>query len=144
MLLEQGQAKMQILCVEDNVDVREMMIALLEHAGYEVTTASTATDGLKLAGQNRFSLIILDNWLDKESGVELCKQIRDFDRHTPILFFSSADCETDVQEAIDAGAQGYLIKPRGIEDLIESAEVLTYSTSGQCGVEREKRIEASR
>lgn len=128
------QAKMRILCVEDNADVREIMIVLLEHAGYEVVTASTATSGLKLAEQDDFDLIILGNWLQKKSGVELCRQIRSFDTHTPILFFSNADYEAYVQEAIDAGAQGYLIKPRGIEYLIESVKGLIYSASRQYAV----------
>ena len=116
---------MRILCVEDDADSREMMTITLEKSGYEVVAASNPTDGLKIAEQDGLALIILDNWYDKGSGVELCKQIRSFDPHTPIIFFSGAAFQADIRKAMDAGAQGYLIKPSGIRDLVETIEVLT-------------------
>ena len=53
------------------------------------------------------------------SGEELTTEIRKFDKNTPILFYSGAAYETDKQKAHDAGAQGYLIKPLGIADLVD-------------------------
>lgn len=116
---------MRVLYVEDDGDTLEVVTVLLRQAGYEVETATTATDGLKLARQNDFALIILDNWLDDQSGVDLCREIRGFDMHTPILFYSGAASEAEVHEAMEAGAQGYLIKPMGIENLVEVAKELT-------------------
>jgi len=116
---------MRILCVEDDQDSREMMTILLEQAGYEVVAASNPTDGLKLAKQDAPALIILDNWYERESGVELCRQIRKFDSRTPIIFYSGAAYQSDIRKAMDAGAQGYLIKPAGIRDLVETVAVLT-------------------
>jgi DNA-binding response OmpR family regulator len=116
---------MRILCVEDDADSREMMTIILEQAGYEVVAASNPADGLKIAKHDAPALIILDNWYDRGSGVELCKQIRQFDSRTPIIFYSGAAFQSDVRKAMDAGAQGYLIKPVGIRDLIATIEVLT-------------------
>ena len=116
---------MRILCVEDDADSRKMMTIILEHAGYDVVAASNPTDGLTIAKQTSPALIILDNWYEKGSGVELCKQIRKFDSHTPIIFYSGAGYQSDIRKAMDAGAQGYLIKPVGIQYLIETIKTLT-------------------
>ena len=120
---------MRILCVEDDADSREMMTIILEQAGYEVVAASNQTDGLELVRQYTPDLIILDNWYERGSGVELCKQIRSFDSHTPIIFYSGSAYQSDMRKAMDAGAQSYLIKPAGIRDLVETIEVLTHRTS---------------
>ena len=102
-----------------------MMTILLEQAGYEVVAASNPADGLEIAKQDAPALIILDNWYERGSGVELCRQIRKFDSRTPIIFYSGAAYQSDIRKAMDAGAQGYLIKPAGIRDLVETVEVLT-------------------
>jgi DNA-binding response OmpR family regulator len=121
---------MRILCVEDDADARELMRIFLRQAGYEAVEASDSGDALELAKQNEFALIILDNWLTQGSGVELCKQIRAFDTHTPILFFSGAAYKADVEQAMEAGAQAYLIKPTDyrvvvatVGELIQSARM---------------------
>jgi DNA-binding response OmpR family regulator len=133
---------MRILCVEDDADSRQIMSILLERAGYEVVLAKSTTDGLRLAEKDGFDLIILDNWFEKGSGIELCKQIRGFDTDTPILFFTSAAFKSDFKEAMDAGAQGYLVKPGGIEVLIETIEGLTHPTNGRSTVVRRRIMDA--
>lgn len=116
---------MRILCVEDDADSREVMTLLLEMWGYEVVTANGPTDGLEIAKQGDFALIMLDNWYKNGSGLELCMQIRGFDTNTPIIFYSAAAYEEDVQKAIEAGAQGYLFKPTDIQVLVQTIEELT-------------------
>jgi two-component system, OmpR family, alkaline phosphatase synthesis response regulator PhoP len=125
---------MRILCVEDNVDSREIIRYLLTLAGYEVVTASSTRDGLEFALHESFALIMLDNWYAQGSGVELCKKIRAFDSHTPIIFFSGAAFETDRQEGIAAGAQAYLTKPTGIKILVKTIEELTHGISTQVAI----------
>jgi DNA-binding response OmpR family regulator len=102
---------MRILYVEDDKDSRDMVAFLLECSGYEVATVSNPIDALEVAAQVRFGLIILDNWYPDGSGIELCKQIRAFDSHIPIVFYSGAAYHEDIQEGLDAGAQAYLVKP---------------------------------
>jgi DNA-binding response OmpR family regulator len=104
-------ARERILCVEDDEDTREMMDALLGEYGYEPVIAASATDALERARSGGLALCILDHWGTEVDGVELCRQIRAFDSHTPILFYSGAGYEADIQNGLAAGAQAYLVKP---------------------------------
>jgi DNA-binding response OmpR family regulator len=98
-----------ILFVEDEEDAKDL--ATLTLTEYTLICACDFDEGLRLARQEYFDLYILDNWLLDRSGVELCRAIREFDPHTTILFYSAAAYARDIQEAIRAGAQRYLVKP---------------------------------
>src|SRR5262249_17015873 len=65
-------------------------------------------------------LYLVDKWLPKQSGVDLCRQIRQFDVNTPIIFMSAAILECNRLEAIQAGAQTYLTKPVGLGTLLRT------------------------
>jgi DNA-binding response OmpR family regulator len=101
--------KRRILLVDDEEDARDLvMLTLIE---YTLICARDFDEGLRLAQQRGFDLYILDSWMPDKSGIELCRAIREFDLHTPILFYSAAAYERDIKEAIRAGAQDYLVKP---------------------------------
>src|SRR3984893_13595029 len=104
-------ARKRILCVEDDEDNRDMMSVLLDQYGYEAVIAASVSDALERARSGGLALCILDHWLTESNGIELCQQIRAFDSHTPIMFYSSAGYKADIQKGLDAGAQAYLIKP---------------------------------
>jgi CheY-like chemotaxis protein len=93
------QNRKRILLVEDHAESRELVEFSLKE--YAVICASDFDEGLSLAQQQKFDLFILDNWLPDRSGVELCRIIREFDPHTPILFCSSAAYGRDISEARD-------------------------------------------
>jgi DNA-binding response OmpR family regulator len=101
----------RVLFIEDHDDTRELVTLVLEQQSYEVVTGSTIASGIALAGSERFDLYLLDSWLPDGSGLDLCKQIREFDKTTPILFYSAAAYEADREQALRCGAQAYLIKP---------------------------------
>lgn len=107
----------RVLYVEDHEDTRELVTLVLEQKCYEVVTGSTIQSGVALARSQHFDLYLLDSWLPDGSGLELCRMIRDFDKATPILFYSAAAYEIDRVEAIKSGAQAYLIKPSHPSDL---------------------------
>ena len=117
-------SKGRILYIEDHVDTRELVSLVLSQNEYEVTVRGTIADGLPLAQSGKFDLILLDSWLPDGSGLEFCKQIRQRDNLTPILFYSAAAYETDRHEAIAAGAQGYLVKPSQNAELSELISIL--------------------
>lgn len=99
----------RILLVEDEEEARELAaFTLTEHA---LICACDFDEGLRLARQRYFDIYILDSWLPDKSGVELCHAIREFDPHTPILFYSAAAYARDIGDALRAGAQEYLVKP---------------------------------
>jgi two-component system phosphate regulon response regulator PhoB len=109
--------KQRILYIEDHDDTREMISLVLHQHSYEVVTESTIKSGIALASQQAFDLYLLDSWLPDGSGIDLCRQIREFDQSTPILFYSAAAYEADRESALDSGAQAYLVKPSLNADL---------------------------
>jgi DNA-binding response OmpR family regulator len=107
----------RLLLVDDDEDTCELVTALLGPDGYEVVASGDQVQALELARSGDFALIVLDNWLPGRSGIQLCKKIRSFDGRTPIVFYSGAAYDTDIKEAMTAGANAYLTKPKGFEEL---------------------------
>jgi CheY-like chemotaxis protein len=103
--------KLRVLYCEDDPDTREMMCILLEAEGFEVVCPEEPSDCLQLAKDQKFDAYLLDNFMPELPGTDLCKQIREFDPHTPVVFFSGAAYQADKDKAIAAGAQGYIVKP---------------------------------
>src|SRR5688572_8665838 len=101
----------RVLYIEDHDDTRELVTIVLEQRRFEVVTGSTIKSGVALANSQEFDLYLLDSWLPDGSGLDLCRQIREFDPATPIVFYSAAAYEIDRDLAIKSGAQAYLIKP---------------------------------
>jgi DNA-binding response OmpR family regulator len=113
----------RILMVEGHEDGWEMVAFKLPE--YELTFARDFDEGLLLAKRRYFDLYILENWLPSGSGIGLCRLIREFDPYTPILFYSSAAYERDIEEAMRSGAQAYLVKPLGFDDIERTVARLT-------------------
>ena len=108
-----------VLSVDDDVEACEMLSLLLKSYGMDLTCAQSAAEAwLKIKAES-FDLYLLDAWLPKLDGFELCRQIRQCDSSTPILFYSGAGYDTDKQKGIAAGANAYVIKP-DLEGLIET------------------------
>lgn len=112
----------RILYAEDDADTRELVTVILESQNCQVIAVESAAEALRLARAEHFDLYLIDNWMSVISGVSLCERFREFDQHTPVLFYSGAAYETDRARALASGAQGYLIKPVDSDTLI--AEVL--------------------
>lgn len=110
-------SKRRILYIEDHEDTRELVSFILRQSDFDVTTGSTLEVGISLARKLSFDLYLLDSKLPDGSGLELCTKIREFDRQTPILFYSAAAYETDREVALQSGAQAYLVKPSQTSEL---------------------------
>src|SRR5262245_36122009 len=115
--------KRRVLLVEDEEMVKGLAVATLTE--YTLTRARNFDEGLFAARRGYFDLYILDNWLPGKSGVELCRAIREFDPHTPILFYSAAAYAKDIQEGLLAGAQAYIVKPIIPDELRRTVARLT-------------------
>ena len=110
------KAKGRILCVDDHKDTCDMLTALLGLEGYEVIQANNVTDGLCEALSGDFDLILLD-WVFKDgSGIDLCKALATAHSNTPILFYSGIAEKSEMEAAMQAGAQGFLVKPVDAND----------------------------
>jgi len=78
----------RVLITEDDVDSRDMLCLLLADQNFEVTPADSAEEAIGIARAEQFDAYLIDNCLPEISGLELCKRIRQFDSHTPIVFYS--------------------------------------------------------
>ena len=120
-----------ILYIEDHADTRELVTLVLAQSNYRVTTACSSKDALNLARGQGFDLYILDSRLPDGTGTELCKQLREFDQETPVMFISAAAYETDKQAAIESGAQQYLVKPVDMQVLSSEVSALISSSANK-------------
>ena len=100
-----------ILCVEDDLDTQEMLQILLSERGYEFASAGTCSAALRLVREKKIALLVLDNSLPDGTGVELCQQVRKFDKQLPIIFVSGSAHEIERFEALKSGANAFLTKP---------------------------------
>ena len=112
--------KPRILYSEDDPDSREIMCLLLKKEGFEVVCPEESHDVVKIAKEQQFDAFLFDSWMPGVSGVGLCKRIREFDPHTPIIFFSGAASQGDIDQALAAGAQAYITKPADFEDVVDA------------------------
>jgi len=118
----------RVLYVDDDEDTRDMLSTLLRFSRIEAKAVATAGQALSSIQTERFDLYLLDSRLPDLDGFELCRRMRAFDAHTPILFFSGAAYEADKKRGIKAGANAYVIKPdlagliRSIKQFISRAE----------------------
>ena len=119
-----------ILYVEDTQDTRFLVEWSLQQEGFDVTAVPTAEEGLTHARENSYALILLDIGLTDMDGLALCREIREFNRSTPILFFTAYASLLDHEEAKRAGAQGCLRKPEDTPRLIPAIRTLIGQAEG--------------
>src|SRR5512139_2500886 len=118
-----------ILVIDDEPQILRAMRTILTEKQFKVTTASRGEEGLTLAATNEPDLIILDLGLPDMDGREVCTRLREWTQ-TPIIILSVRDSERDKVAALDQGADDYLTKPFGIEELLARVRVaLRHSTS---------------
>jgi two-component system KDP operon response regulator KdpE len=107
----------RILVVEDEAEIRRFVSQSLERDGFEVYQAETLQRGLIEAGTRRPDLLVLDLGLPDGDGVDLIRELRSWS-NMPILVLSARIDEADKIEALDAGADDYLIKPFAVGELL--------------------------
>lgn len=118
-----SQPKCRILCIDDHEDTSEMLKLLLIQEDYEVVTAVTMQEVLRLATSQDFDLYVFDKHLPDGSGLELCANLTKATPSVPCLVYSGDAYEIHRTEAFAAGADDYVVKP-DIEGLIESVRKL--------------------
>jgi len=102
---------MRILVVEDEKRLAAGLKKGLEAEGFAVDVALDGTDGLWLARENPYDVVVLDILLPGVNGFRICSTLRDEGIWTPILMLTAKDGEFDQVEALDSGADDYLTKP---------------------------------
>jgi two-component system, OmpR family, KDP operon response regulator KdpE len=107
----------RILIVDDEPSILATMGPLLRGRGYTVGTATTGHAALDAIARDEPQLVILDLGLPDLDGVEVCRRIRE-GRTVPIVILSARGAEQDKVAALDAGADDYVTKPFGAEELL--------------------------
>ena len=111
-----------ILVVDDEPQIRRVLRTTLTFRGYEISEAASGEDALEMARKLKPDLILLDVNLPGISGIETCKEIRRWSE-TPIIMLTVRNAERDKVVALDAGADDYVTKPFGIEELLARVRV---------------------
>jgi two-component system response regulator MprA len=101
---------MRIVVIDDDTAMTDLLEILLETESIEVVTTNSGKHGISKTRQTDPDLIILDLMMPDVDGWQICKQIRDFST-VPILILSALDSPGLIAEALDEGADDYLIKP---------------------------------
>lgn len=109
-------APLNLLVVDDETAIRDMLRTTLAAEGYAVQEAASLREGLALAGNRRIDVFLIDLGLPDGDGIRLIRAIREWTTR-PILVLSARSQETQKVEALDAGADDYLVKPFGVQEL---------------------------
>ena len=120
-----------ILVIDDEPQIQRAIRTILTEKGFQVSTASRGEEGLTLAAAREPDIVILDLGLPDIDGIEVTRRLREWTQ-CPILILSVRDSERDKVAALDRGADDYLTKPFGIEELLARVRVaLRHSCSRQ-------------
>jgi DNA-binding response OmpR family regulator len=108
--------RQRILYAEDDQDSCEMVTVICKFSDIDVVTANTVSGAWQRAQTEYFDLYLLDSLFPDGDGLELCRRLREFAPHKPILIYSGNAFEDDRKKGLAAGASAYLTKPY-MEDL---------------------------
>lgn len=118
-------SRRRILCVDDDADTCDLLSTWLTQLDYEVETAPTLASAFELVGEEAFDLYMLDIRFPDGSGLDFCRQIRETDASTPIIFCSGDARANTMKQAFEAGATEFLTKPVNLAELAQTIEQLT-------------------
>lgn len=113
--------KGSILVVDDDEDILRLVSSALKARGFNVLTASTGTDGVRLCASEHPDLVILDIELPDRDGIDVCQEIRRTNV-VPIIFLTVRSDETDVVLGLGVGADYYMTKPFRVSELVAGVE----------------------
>jgi len=121
---------MRLLVIEDERDLRDMLVAALRTEGYAVDAAADGKDGLYKATAWEYDAVVLDWMLPKMDGGELLRQLRK-SKQTPVLILTARDTLQDRVHGLDAGGDDYLVKPFEVKELLARLRALIRRSAGQ-------------
>jgi two-component system KDP operon response regulator KdpE len=106
-----------ILVVDDEPQIRRVLRSTLSSQGYVITDAKTGEEAVESVRKNKPDLVLLDVNMPGMGGIEACREIRRASE-APIIMLTVRNAEKDKVLALDAGADDYVVKPFGIEELL--------------------------
>jgi OmpR-family two-component system manganese-sensing response regulator len=122
---------MRILLVDDEVELTDPLSRVLTREGYTVDAVYDGMNGSELATASSYDLLILDWMLPGKTGLEICQELRQQGKTTPVLFLTAKDTLDDRVEGLDAGADDYLVKPFELRELLARVRALLRRSGSQ-------------
>lgn len=119
-----------ILVVDDEIQIRRLLRSSLSERGYRVTAVATGEEGLDVAATDPPALVLLDLGLPDTDGLEVCRELRTWTA-IPILILSARFDEMEKVRALDLGADDYLTKPFGTQELLARIRVALRRMEGR-------------
>jgi DNA-binding response OmpR family regulator len=116
-------SELDILVVDDEPDVRELVVELLERAGYAATAASDGREGLRMLYGTQPDLVVLDVTMPGMDGWQVLERIRDLS-DVPVLMLTARGTELEKVRGLQAGADDYVVKPFGRQELLARVSAL--------------------
>ena len=116
--------KITVLLVEDEQTLAMIIKDTLEGQGFLIQTAADGEEGLRLFFDLRPDVLVADVMMPRMDGFEMVRRIRQTDRRTPVLFLTARSAVNDVVEGFELGANDYLKKPFGMQELIVRIKAL--------------------
>ena len=115
-----------IIIVEDDLDIRELIVYALNNSGYNAAGVSNSKEFFRLVDSVRPSLVILDIMLDGEDGYTILKRIRTESgiSDIPVMMLTAKSSEFDKVKGLDMGADDYMTKPFGVMELVSRVKAL--------------------
>jgi two-component system, OmpR family, KDP operon response regulator KdpE len=120
----------RILIIDDEAQIGRALRIILSAHGFDVHVATTGEEGLDLAATTSPDVVVLDLMLPGMSGLEVCAELRKWSQ-VPILVLSAKGDERDKVQALDLGADDYLTKPFGAEELTARLRALLRRAGGE-------------
>lgn len=119
-----------IYCVEDDSNIRELVVYALKTAGFEASGFACAADFHKGMAAQKPALVLLDIMLPDEDGITILKKIRNEDnyRNIPVIMLTAKAAEYDKVMGLDMGADDYVTKPFGVMELISRVKAVLRRT----------------
>lgn len=121
----------KILLIEDENSVVSFVLKGLSEQGYEVSVALNGSQGIDMALDNSYDLIILDIMLPEKNGLEVCKTVRQHNKKIPILMLTALGTAENIVVGLDAGADDYLVKPFKFIELLARIRTLLRRTGDE-------------
>jgi CheY-like chemotaxis protein len=135
-----GDKKIKVLCVEDEIDIRENLVGILESEDFEVLQAEDGNKGLEVFLESHPDIIISDIMMPNSTGHDLLKAIREnhniSNNNVPFIFLSALGQKEDILKGINLEASDYMIKPVDFDLLIAKIREKTSNTRRTKEVEK--------
>jgi two-component system KDP operon response regulator KdpE len=120
----------RILLAEDELALRDFVSRNLRARGFDVLEASNGLEAMATWEQEQPHLLILDIMMPRMDGLEVCRRVREHSA-VPIIVLTALDAESDKVAALDLGADDYLTKPFGVEELLARVRAVLRRTQGE-------------